>query len=630
MIGTATSAFVAWIYAMAAGGLFGKIFTSYSKINEFFKSSLSVALIGNGSRAAKEIRKLRFSVAELFEESAMLYLWRRIALFLVGCRVRFYGSFTFIFGIYTGLVYLLKRYAFPLNYADDNYILIAAILILLSLPMLLSKKTVAATLTESRAGNFIVSEFLGIPKKKLDIAPAKHGDSYNIAIVFGLVFGSLTYFVSPIVVIMVLFAFVAVALVLSYPEIGVLMTSLLLPFFSFSSDREGFLLGLVSLYSFGYFIKLLRGKRIIKINAYDFLMLAFGAVILFGGPFGIAGDAGMASARMMATLLVGAFVALNLIRTADWLRRCGFAVLASSFAVSLLIIFSYVIDKASAIRFIAELSGSLPSELVFFGGIDDAASYLVMAFGVALAILNLTSNGKVRFLVWIGAISMPAAVLALGSKVGFFGMAVTFVSYCVITRRKTTGVMLAGSAGLAYAAFMIPSDMLRGVYDLLDSFVISLWRTVSVWQGAIGAALTALFVGAGVDSFNVVYPRLAFAGSETVAEASSLVINILCELGVVGVILFSLVIFLFVQNCFEYIKRPVDRASSLMTSGGLCAVIGVLASGMFYDVFSDNGIFFMFWILCSFTVACIRIGRAEAQRTADIMSANENAATLDI
>ena len=609
---------------MAIGGFFGKMFTSYSKMNEMFKRSLAVSLIGNGSRAASDIRKFRFRIAELFEESAILRLMRRISAFFVNCRVRFYGSFMLVFGIYTGLIYFLKRYALPTDTSDEFYFWFAVSSILISLPLLICKKTLAETLAKSRSGNFVINEMFGIQTEKLGVGGTASGESYNIAIVFGIIAGSVTYFLNPIHIIMFIVMLLTVGLVMSYPEIGVLLTALILPFSAAFGDRNTVLISMVCLYSFAYIIKLIRGKRVLKVNVYDFFMLLFGVVLLVGGVSGFAGESGAVSARTMAALVLGGFTALNLIRTADWLRRTGFAMFCSSFTVSLLILWKALMEIAPF--------GSMFyfGEARFFENTNDTALYLLMSFGVTLAVLNLTKNRKLRFLIRLGLFTMPAAIIVLGSKTGILGVAVAFLAYCIVNRKKTVGVLIAGTAATAYIGFMMPGRMLFRVFDMFDGVVLALWRTVDVWQGAIGTAISTFFVGAGVGSFELIYPRLSLVGSETAGEASSLFINMLCEIGVIGLIIFIVTLFLFVQNCFEYIKSVKDKASCVMVSGGLCAVLGMLCAGLFFDVFSSARVFYMFWLLCSFTVACIRIGRAEVARSAYNQPQSETSASIDL
>ncbi|MBE6600432.1 MAG: hypothetical protein E7640_04460 [Ruminococcaceae bacterium] len=621
---TVFSNLVSWLYSRAVGGFFGKIFTSYSKMNEVFKRSLAVSLLGNGSHAASDIRKFRFRIAELFEESAILRLMRRISAFFVNCRVRFYGSFMLVFGIYTGLIYFLKRYAFPTDTSDEFYFWFAVAAILIALPLLICKKTLAETLAKSRSGNFMINEMFGIQTEKLGTERTSGHESYNIAIVFGIIAGSVTYFLNPIYIIMFIVLLMTVGLVMSYPEIGVLLTALILPFASAFGDRDTVIVSMVCLYSFAYIIKLIRGKRVLKVNVYDFLTLLFGVVILVGGISGFAGEGGKASARIMAVMVFGGFIALNLIRTSDWLRRTGFAIFCSSFTASLLILWKALMDIAPF--------GSMfyLGEARFFENTNDTALYLLMSFGVALAALNLTKNRKLRLLIRLGLFTMPIAIIVLGSRTGMLGVAVAFLAYCIVNRMKTVGVLICGTAATAYIGFMMPGRMLFRAFDVFDGFVLAFWRTLDIWQGAIGTAISTFFVGAGVGSFELIYPRLSLVGSEAAGEASSLFINMLCELGIIGFIIFIVALFLFVQNCFEYIKIAKDKASCVMVSGGLCAVFGMLCAGLFFDIFSSLCVFYMFWLLCSFTVACIRIGRAEEARSAYNQLQSETSASIDL
>ena len=217
-------AFVAWIYASLSCGLIGRFFSSYKKHDSELRGSFLMSVIGEGSHVSSVLRRARFGIAEQFSGSFMLHLWKRIMSFLLGCRMRFYGSFAFVFGVYSGLIYLLKRFAFESDTSNFAHIMFAVLLVVLSLPMLISRKPLAETLLESRAGSFIVLHILGIPREALLVPPAKHGESYNISIVIGLVLGTLTYFVHPILIGILLIAPVAVALVLSHPEIGVLLS----------------------------------------------------------------------------------------------------------------------------------------------------------------------------------------------------------------------------------------------------------------------------------------------------------------------------------------------------------------------------------------------------------------------
>lgn len=609
---------------MANGGVLGKIFTSYSKVNTAFKQSAAVSFMGNGSQAASFIRRIRFKISSLFEQSAFLYLWKRTISFIIGCRMRFFGSFTLVFGIYTALIYLVKRFAFSENYADGSYLLASLILVLVSLPMLASKNTLAKTLAESRLGHFTVTRVLGMAEEKLEVPPSRYGDYYNIAILGGLLAGTLTYFINPADLILIFAVISVIALVLSTPEVGVVFVSFLLPFFGLSDDNVlGFL---VSLYTVGYFIKLLRGKRILSVEIYDLVLLIFGGVIAFGGIVSVGGEASSETAFEMLSLIVGCFVALNLLRTSKWIKRCTVAMFVSAFLVSLTVLWQLVARYAK-IGFDLSLyeQGTYP----FFGTREALSAYLLLAFAIGFSVLAALNHKRSKFTVFLGVIAIFGAILAIGCKSAIAGVLIAIPIYFIITRRRTVTFLLLSAAGAVYACFMLPARFLHGLLAFFESMLYYFWRAVSVWQGTLGIIIASFFGGIGVDAFASVYPRFSLAGSEKATETSSLMLRILCDVGVVGIAVFIFVLILFFQNCFEYIKSAKDK-SRLTVAAGLSGIIGILCQSVFFDIWSNTTVFYVFWFVMAITVSRIRLGIGEAQRSLQTEMQSDSRASLDL
>ena len=62
-----------WIYRKATCGFIGRIFSSYTGIDRAFKRSLTVSVLGGSSKFASKMRRLKFAVAEQFEESRLMH-----------------------------------------------------------------------------------------------------------------------------------------------------------------------------------------------------------------------------------------------------------------------------------------------------------------------------------------------------------------------------------------------------------------------------------------------------------------------------------------------------------------------------------------------------------------------------
>ena len=122
----------------------------------------------------------------------------------------------------------------------------------------------------------------------------------------------------------------------------------------------------------------------------------------------------------------------------------------------------------------------------------------------------------------------------------------------------------------------------------------------------------------------------SLAGSESAEDTSSLLLRILSDTGIVGLLVFAVLIVLVSQNCFEYIMKAVDQGTRLATAGGFCAVFALLCQGLYFDIWNDISLFYTFWLVAAMTVGYIRNGRAELERIKIMTPDSETAASVDL
>ena len=158
----------------------------------------------------------------------------------------------------------------------------------------------------------------------------------------------------------------------------------------------------------------------------------------------------------------------------------------------------------------------------------------------------------------------------------------------------------------------------------------SIGEKVSIWQGGMRIVTVSLLAGVGVGAFDRIYPAFAVAGREGAENSASFLIRLLCDVGQVGTLIFCAVMILFAKRCFEHISADSNRTSQLFIIGGFCAVVGVLAQSVFFDTWSDLGIFYMFWTVIAVTLAYTRQRRAEMDRQANAVQNSESAAAIEL
>ena len=143
-------------------GAVGNALTDYSREERAFESSAIATVVRRSDQGHGLLRKLRRAVARSFEESFIMGVLEKLKGAVLACSAKTIGVFFVTFGIYSSLIYLIKKYAL---YADgmDLYDLVCGIaLIITSFPLLFSSKTVAEALCRSVFMKPLFSDALGI------------------------------------------------------------------------------------------------------------------------------------------------------------------------------------------------------------------------------------------------------------------------------------------------------------------------------------------------------------------------------------------------------------------------------------------------------------------------------------
>lgn len=615
-----------WIYRKATCGFIGRIFSSYTGIDRAFKRSLTVSVLGGSSKFASKMRRLKFAVAEQFEESRLMHAWRRFISFLERCKLKFYGSFILTFGIYTGMVFFFKKYVLNDLSASPSYVAFAIVMTLASIPLILSKRTLLGGVVTSRFGHFLAVKTFGIPIEKFDRSVARHGDSYNIAIILGVLAGALTYLVDPLHILAAFAVFSFIALVISYPEIGVLAAIATLPLYSVFG--HGLLIALVSLYSVSYLVKLVRGKRIVSFEIYDLFVLLFGAVLLFGGLVSTSTSSGE-SAVCSLILLFCCFVAGNLMRTKLWQIRAVFAFCFSGYAVSFLLIWQYVCERCGT--FLGQDLPYFKDGLSFFGNRALLSIFLSTALIITLSLCKNAPKGKARRAARMSVLVIAAATVLTAPAIGLISVTVSLLIYFIIVSRKTLPFIILSGIAIPTAGLFAPKGfLLQKLSAFWSTDPLSLQGVSKIRDGSYAVIRASLFSGVGTGGFSEVYPMYAAVGFEAVANSGSTWLSIMTEQGIVALLLLAVIVFLIIQNCCEAMIRSFKNEAKALPAAGFASLIGILIQASFVDVWTDPCTFFLFWMIPAMLMAGIRVCRREEEKGRDVFVGNEYSASVDI
>lgn len=624
------------IYRMFREGFFGYLFTAYGRENRAFgQGVIGSRLRGSTTKRDGLLARTHLAVSRSFENSMILRALSRFCNYLLGCSLRVYGLFFTSFGLYVVLIYLIKRFALSLETASLGHLLIGVGVMIAAWPLILSRQPLAEALLESAILRPILLNVAGIPREQLENRRSVGGGRNNVGFILGMLVGALTYFMPPHYMLIGSLALVAVILVFVFPEIGVLAMIGLLPYLTILSHPSIMLAGMVLLTTFSYLIKLLRGKRVFRVELLDVGVMLFAVAFLFGGLVSFSGTGSLKTTAIYICFMLGYFLVVNLIRTLAWLGRCTGMLLISGFGAALYGIYQNFFGVLETKWLDAEMFEDIAGRVVsFFENPNMLANYLIMLIPLAAAAFFCakTKGSRLGCLLVVGC--MGLCLVYTWSRGAWLGLMIGLLIFLLLWNRRTLNLLFLGVFALPLVPLVLPDNILSRLTSIGNLADSSTSYRVSIWRASLQMAgdFFSSGIGVGENAFRQVYPLYSLSGIEAAPHSHNLFLQIQLELGIVGLLLFLGVLILFTQCCLEYNGSTTDRETRIMAMGGFGGLIAALAQGMTDYIWYNYRVFFVFWFVLALTSAYIRVGRSEATRDSAGSAANADAtrATIDI
>ena len=622
--------FINWLYSLLINGFFGKIFTAYSAEEELFKNSRFMQAFGRDNQALDFAARAKLGMARTFEQSRILTSLGALVASMIHRKLKTYGAFLLSLGAYGTVTYLIREYVVARKSGSLSDLVTCIILLMMSFPLMMSKETLAAAILKSRLLSAFLFEGLGLPKDhftKNETYPKR----YSAVTAAGMILGALTYFVSPAYYVYAAVLLIGVALVFSYPELGVLAMIGLVSLASLFDHPSLILLAAVLVTFISYFVKLIRGKRVFYLGLVDFSVLLFAAILLLGGVGSAGGVSSMKAAALSATLMVGYFLTVNLMRTREWVRRCLVAFLLCA-AVSAVIGVVQIFTGSLELSWLdTEMFSDINVRITAtFDNPNVYATYLLLAIPFSLAFL-IAKGERSKTPHIVGFVLLSVCMIETWSRGAWLGILVSLVLFFLVYTRRSVAYLMLGGAVLPVASLLIPESVVNRFLSIGSASDSSATYRISAWRG-VGRMLQENWfggIGVGESAFSAVYPAFSYAGIQAIRHTHNLYLQILSETGIVGLVVFLLIVILFVQNCFEYLYRMRKGTDNGIVVAGLSSVVAVLIMGLTDYVWYNYRVFLMFWLVIAIVNAYIRIGHEESRRYSAYEARSQYAVNFD-
>ena len=480
--------------------------------------------------------------------------------------------------------------------------------------MLLSKKSLANAVYESKFLRWILFDLLGFPIIGLaEMAKKEVKSGFNMPFIFGMLFGFLSIFVEPLLLFFAIILFALLVAMISSPESGVILIFFALPFMSTVQ-----LFIFICLIFISYLLKLICGRRLWRFHLIDFAVFGFLSFLVFGGIVTV-DNSSFPKMLLMVSFMGMYFVIKNIITSPATVKRCLYALVSSSAVVSVYGIYQNYFGSLSTkwqdMELFSEIKGRVVS---MFDNPNVLGEFLILIFPITLALMATSKLSYERFFLF--AISMTSCwcLVFTWSRGAWIGCMIATVLFLCVSSRYFFAAGLLSLPWLGAFVWLKRDSLiltrLTSFGDSSTSYRLGIWKGVLHMLQDVG-----LFgIGIGEEAFKTIYPMYALTGIEEAPHAHNLYLQIAVEMGVFALIAFMIFIFLFAQFSFSFCKSAMNRSNKLLSLGMFSGVLALLIQGMTDYVWYNYRVFLLFWMIVGLGVAHVCAAKNTEEEMEDV------------
>ncbi len=590
-----------FLYQSIRESAVGHFFSGYDRANDAVQNGLFAALRRKLSLTDRVLRPMRFAIAGLFDNSAVLNFLRATLDRLSGMQLGTYGIATLIFSLFSALSYALHSMAGADTGAAD--LVIAGAALLAGICLVASNIHLSDALCASALTSFLLFTVAGANKEYFRSVPKTHGRTWVAALV-GALLGLAAIIIGALWTVIGCIALIAALLVYKIPEFGVIAVLFLAPFLP-----TMVIIALMAYLLICFFVKYFRGKRVIHLEWMDITVLMFAVVFLFAGVFSASPADSLFPVLVFLCFMSGYFLVVNLIRSSEWVSRCYLSVLSSATLVALYGVYQNFFVSANTTWQDTDMFGEVTGRVVStLENPNVLAEYLIMILPIAVAgfLTEKTLSGKLLYL-FSGGI-LGSCLIFTWSRGAWLGFLIAMMLFLLMYSKKVLVIGLFGILAIPLLPFVLPQSILDRFLSIGNLADTSTSYRVHIWEGTLNMLRDHFLggIGVGVEVFGEVYPQYSLSGIESAPHSHNLYLQILVECGILGLILFALVLFTFVRHNFTFYAKPLPTTPRIRTAALFCGILAVLAQGMTDYIWYNYRVYLVFWLLFGLTIAGAR------------------------
>lgn len=221
------------------------------------------------------------------------------------------------------------------------------------------------------------------------------------------------------------------------------------------------------------------------------------------------------------------------------------------------------------------------------------AVYLLLYFPFALcATSSSKSKGRARLFYAATTILCAVCILLTWSRGAWLGLFLECFLFLLLYSRKSRIIALCLPPAALLSIPILPQNFRGRFLSIGDLGESSVRYRLLTWRGTWKMIRRHPFgIGIGEGAWHAVYPHYAVSGTSRVMHAHNIFLQVATELGVVGLVLFLLIV--SIALCRGLQKRKIVAVSALA---------GVLLMGLFDHLWYYPGLLVPFWSMLAFSL----------------------------
>ncbi|MBE6547322.1 MAG: O-antigen ligase family protein [Ruminococcaceae bacterium] len=641
------------------GSFFGRLCHGFLNVMNslFVKSHVGGNIVSSESRyesstigeaTKKEKRKRTSRIADwvniFLAKSKTALFCKGLTRAVMSMSVNVYAIFFTVYGITSALLNYAMMF---IDWGDGHSLeglIVSVVTVILSIPFLTSSKSLTEVVSGSLVMGKVVRSFLLIPEENLVTKKRIGSTAYMLIFAaLGLLAGAATYFVHSLTAPLVFFAIVVFLVIMSFPESGVMLIAVTVPFLQYADNLKVILPILVCTTCASFFLKVWGGKRV-KTRSSEGVMFSFFCILLvIGSSFTLGGWHTFSDGLYAMLFMVGGFyVTKNLMRSKEKLRVCTRALIISFGILVFMGIWDLIYGKGAAEVIKSSLNdiSSLVSERVFYIA-DSASNFGIIACLICPILFchacskKSISGSVISFICFIAAI---AASLIYGTYESLIAMSVGLLAYIIFKSRKSFAALLITvtviSIGIMLAVSFVPDEITNRAVTAVEDYIPVSDPQTEIQDEVERDVRTMLKdgnlsgIGVGEHAFNKTFANYSSEVSEEATGPSNLYLQIICWSGVGGLIVFIIFFVLVFKKAIGYIITSKDKEIRSTVLALTCGLASALILGMVTCLWNDVRMLYLFWMMTGLLCACVKLGREEEDRNALFYTFENNTADI--